>query len=276
MIKLSKYFYINPLTVVLFVFCYINRQLELLCCTYAIMMVHELSHLLAAVCIGLKPAYIALHPFGVNLKLRNKFVYSLADEIILYLAGPVSNALMALAALLCYLNFQQEWLKMFYWSNLMLFVMNLMPVVPLDGGIILKKFLNHRLGYKAAEAIMVVVSVFLILFFVSLSIYLIWNSAFNFSVIFLCVFLIGNIFTQKEKYNIDFVKELMFYKEKGKEYHKLQVQTGVAGHGEDLRKIAQRFRLGSFFIIFLLNPKGEIEDILTETQVIEEITGGRH
>lgn len=276
MIKLSKYFYINPLTVVLFVFCYINRQLELLCCTYAIMLVHELSHLAAALCIGLKPSYIALHPFGVNLKLRNKFVYSLADEIIVYLAGPMSNILMALAALLCYIHFQQEWLKLFYWSNLMLFIMNLTPVVPLDGGIILKKFLSHRLGYKAAGLIMVIVSVSLVLFFISLSIYLIWHCAFNFSVVFLCVFLIGNIFTQKEKYNIDFVKELMFYKEKGKEYHKLQVQAGVARVGDDFRKIAQRFRLGSFFVVFLLNQQGEIEDILTETQVIEEITGNRH
>ena len=54
----------------------------MLCVTYAVMILHELAHCLAAVCIGLKISHIDFYPFGVNLKLKNKFVYSLADEII--------------------------------------------------------------------------------------------------------------------------------------------------------------------------------------------------
>ena len=98
MIKLTKHLYIHSLTVVLFVVCYITRRLELLFMSYMIMTVHELSHLLAAVCIGLKPSRVVFYPFGVNLKLKNRIIYSVSDEVILYFAGPLSNIVMALAA----------------------------------------------------------------------------------------------------------------------------------------------------------------------------------
>ena len=51
----------------------------MLCVTYAVMILHELAHCLAAVCTD-KISHIDFYPFGVNLKLKNKFVYSLADE----------------------------------------------------------------------------------------------------------------------------------------------------------------------------------------------------
>ena len=46
----------------------------MLCVTYVVMILHELAHCLAAVCIGLKISHIDFYPFGVNLKLKNKLV----------------------------------------------------------------------------------------------------------------------------------------------------------------------------------------------------------
>ena len=43
-----------------------------------------------------------------------------------------------------------------------------------------------------------------------------WKNNFNFTILFAVIFLTGNIFTNKEKYYIDFTKELMFYKSKDK------------------------------------------------------------
>lgn len=80
MIKITKYLRVNVLTITLFVFCIIFNKVDMLCVTYAVMILHELAHCLAAVCIGLKISHIDFYPFGVNLKLKNKLVYSLADE----------------------------------------------------------------------------------------------------------------------------------------------------------------------------------------------------
>ena len=98
MIKLFSGIYVHFLTVLLFSVCYITGKLETFFITYLIMFIHETAHLAAAMTIGLKPSHMVFYPFGVNLRLKNKSVGSVADEIILYAAGPLANILMAVLA----------------------------------------------------------------------------------------------------------------------------------------------------------------------------------
>ena len=271
MIKLSRWLYLHPLTVLLAVFCYINRTLEFFAMAFLIMTVHELSHLLAAVCIGLRPARIVFYPFGVNLKLKNTLVYSISDEIILYLAGPLSNLLLALVCVVLFRDIA-GW-ERFYLQNLLLFGMNMLPILPLDGGVIVKKILAHRLGTKTAQRLMQGVSAVLIAGLCVFGGYLIYQNRFHASITFLVVFLLGNIFCSREKYQIDFVKELMFYKEKGQRYNHQTVKTMLMKKGSDCRKVAEHFTTGSYYVVFCVDEKGRIDELLTETQIMERILG---
>ncbi len=266
MIRITKFLYIHILTVLLFIYCYITRRLELLAMSYGIMLAHELFHLAAALFIGLRPASLALYPFGVNLRLKNKLVYGLADEIILYLAGPFSNILMALLGAIFF-----PWQQGFYGMNLCLFVLNMLPVLPLDGGVVLKKLLMHRLGQRRAERIMAGVSWGIILLLAAFGAVTALKSRFNFSVCFFVLFLLGNIFTSREKYNIDFIKELMFYQEKGRQFQNKRVKTVMLRKGDPYRELAKTFTLGSYYIIFVVDGQGEIDDILTESQLMRSI-----
>lgn len=269
MIKLTKYIYIHVLTVLLFVYCFITRRLEVLWMTYLIMFIHELFHLGAALAIGLKPSHITFYPFGVNLKLKNKLVYSLSDEIILYLAGPFANILMGLCALIFFRG--RAWAYDFYLKNIFLFCLNLLPIVPLDGGVVVKKIMMHRIGYRAAERVMNGISAVFIALFAGLGVYMAVRSSFHFSVCFFVLFLLGNIFVSREKYNIDFVRELMFYKEKGRSFQNRTVKTVLLQKGAEPKELAKRFTLGNYYIVFVVDAAGQIDDILTETQMLEDI-----
>jgi stage IV sporulation protein FB len=266
MIKFGKV-YINPLTLIMLAICYITRHLEIFYITDAVMTLHELAHLLAAKIIGLKIAYIAFYPFGVNLKLKNKMICRLSDEIILYLAGPCINILLACAALVLYKYYPNSWLRFFYGSNIILFVINMLPVVPLDGGIIVKKLLMYRIGYKLAGKIMTVISVFFVSGLLMLGGYVLYVTQFNYSVLFLAVFLFGNIFTQKEKYNVDFVKELMFYKDKTSK----KVRHHIMDFEDDYKKAAKKFNAGGYSIVYFLDKTGKIDKIMTETEIMDRI-----
>lgn len=266
MIKFGRV-YINPLTIVMLAVCYITRHLEIFYITYGVMTLHELSHLLAAKIIGLRPAYIAFHPFGVNLKLKNKLICRLSDEIILYLAGPFCNILLACLSIAVFQIYPNPWLRFFYGSNIMLFIMNMLPVVPLDGGIVLKKLLMYRTGYKNAGRIMTAVSAVIAAALLALGIYVLYVTRFNYSVLFLAVFLCGNIFTQKEKYNVDYVKELMFYKTK----HSKRVRHHIRNSGTDYKAAAKDFNSGSYSVVYFLNGDGKIDKIMTETEIIDKI-----
>ena len=269
MIKICKYLYIHPTTVILFVICYITRQLEILSICYIIMLIHELAHLLAALLIGLIPSKIIIYPFGINLKLKNTLVYSLADEIILYAAGPLSNILMALISIPFINSFQYT--KVFYIQNIALFILNLLPINPLDGGVILKKILMYFYGNKTSTKILNTISTILIISLTTLLIYLTINYSFNYSIFFLSIFLLCTIFTSHEKYNIDFIKELMFYKEKGKFYNNQKVKIIISNNNESPVKIAEFFSTGSYYIVFLINDKGKITEILTETEILKKL-----
>ncbi len=235
--------------------------------TYSVMILHEIAHLIAAVCIGLKIDYIAFLPFGVNLRLKNKMVYSIADEIILYISGPLVNAFFAVFAALFYRYCPYYLIRMFYISNIMLFIMNLLPALPLDGGIITRKILMYRYGFRNAEKIMKIISAVISAAVTALGIYAAYKTHFNYSVLLFSLLLIGNIFTRNEKYNIDFIKELMFHNKKG---HK-RVRHIITDEKRDYKSIAEDFRVNCYNVVYRLDESGRVTEILTETQVINQI-----
>ena len=269
MIKITRFLYIHPLSVLLLILGYITRQLEMFAIGYSIMLIHELAHLAAALYIGLMPSKIVVYPCGLNLKLKNKMVYSLADEIILYAAGPLSNICMALISLPFVKN--AEWVRVFYIQNVALFVLNMLPVLPLDGGIILKKTAAYFVGGKAADNIMKFISVIIIVILSCIGGYLAYINNFNYSVCFLVLFLLCNIFTASEKYNIDFIRELMFYKEKGRRYNNQKVKTVLMEENSDPKTVASKFATGCYYVVFCVDKNGKISDILTETEILNRI-----
>ena len=268
MIRITKHIRISILTVVVFVMGVIFHYPPIFYITYAVMALHELSHLVAAVSIGLSPDYIALMPFGLNLRLKNKIVCCLSDEIILYLAGPFINAILALAAAIAGKYIENDLLKLFYISNITLFIMNMLPLPPLDGGMLVKRIISRRYGQKTAEKICVIMSAVFGGALLLLGIYIAIESRYNYSLVLFSLLILGNIFTQREKYDIDFIGELMYYSNKSKK----RVCHITSPEGESVYKIASRFRPDSFNVVYITDTKGKIKNTLTETQILDSLT----
>ena len=267
MIRISKYLRIHILTIAMLVLCTVFKTYKDFFIPYLVMFLHELCHTAAAMCIGLKISHITFYPFGVNLKLKNKMIYSLSDEIILYASGPLFNVAAAFVSVLIYRSYPSEELKYFYICNIMLFLMNMLPAVPLDGGIILKRILSHKLGSKAASVIMIIISAAIAVLEMFLGIYVIYKTRMNFSILLFSALMIGNIFTQKEKYDTDFLKELMFHEKKNKK----RIRHIVADSNESYEDIAKKFNIGGYGIVYITNSDGKILNTLTETEIIKKL-----
>lgn len=265
MIKIFSGVYIHFLTIALFSVCYITGKLETIFITYIIMFIHELAHLVAAIGIGLKPSRITFFPFGVNLKLKNKLVYSLADEIILYIAGPLSNILMAVFAKMFFDGF--FWYEDFYLKNIALCIVNLLPIIPLDGGTILKKVLASKMGYNKSMTVMRILS-FILIGVGVIGICRLNMIERNFSAYLFLIFLGGNLFTVKEKYNVDILKNLMFW---DKKIDLRKTNILVAKAGEDLREILKDFTNTKYNILCLIGENGEIKKIMSEREVFNAL-----
>ncbi len=268
MIKITRHLKIHFFTILLFIICLATGEAKRFLVCYLIMAIHELAHLGAALCIGLMPSEIVICPFGLNLRLKNKMVYSLADEIILYSAGPLSNAIMALFAI----PFLKSPIAMdFYYQNMALFLLNLLPVVPTDGGVILKKIIAGRIGYMRASKIMRVVSGFTIVALACFGGYLFVVNRFNYSICFLIIFVLCNLFVGEEKYNVDFLRELMFYKEKGKNFANQRIKSVIMREGEDFKQIAKEFSCSCYYLVFLVDKNDKILQVFTESEIMRRI-----
>lgn len=114
-------FYIHPLTIPLFILIGLTPYKIRFFILYIFIFLHELSHLTVSVILGEKVSGIRLLPWGCVLNLKS--VPKKKSSILIHLAGPVFNILM-------------YFLKIYPAENLALALFNLMPVMPLDGGVI--------------------------------------------------------------------------------------------------------------------------------------------
>lgn len=250
------------------VLCFITGKLETLFITYLIMLIHETAHLLAALWLGLRPSHFCLYAFGVNLKLKNSLVCSLADEVVLYLSGPLSNLLMAGVSVFFFRRF--FWYEDFYWKNIILCIINLLPILPLDGGVLLKNTLTRCIGNRKTVFLMRTVSAFM----VGLSVVLICFVAplrHNFSFYFFAAFLAGNLFTAKEKYNPDFLRALAFTSRDFKRTGRIIVMKKQ----ERLRDVLKEFTNIRYNILCVIGENGEIEKIMSEREVIDSLMANK-
>lgn len=113
---------------------------------------HEAAHLLAARIANARLKEFDVLPFGASIRLENLYGLSVAQQVVVALAGPAANALGVLlgAALAWWGLLKPE--AMLYWvrANCMLGAFNLLPALPLDGGRALYGALSGKLGRSAA------------------------------------------------------------------------------------------------------------------------------
>ena len=111
---------------------------------------HEAAHLLTARRLRVPVAEVRLLPFGALMALDAET--ESAEESVIALAGPLANLAAAGGASLYALLRPTEALAPFLRYNLCMGLLNLLPILPLDGGRVLRGSL-HRLRPKTVRAI---------------------------------------------------------------------------------------------------------------------------
>ena len=261
MIKVSKYIYVHWLTVLLFVSAYITRTLEFTAMMYSVMILHELAHTVATKFLKLGIGRIVFYPFGLCLTVKTRILCSFSDEIILYISGPLVNAV--IAAVMCILGN----INLFFYNNLALFILNLLPISQLDGGRIYTSLLEMRFGSKKADKIMKIITVIIS---VSLFLLFIHFKLLNVNTFSFIAFMAGNVITQKRKYNRDVVRE--FAVNDGRK-RKLRANVIVTENDIPITKLVGEFSPIRHTVVIYTQKNGAIKDIKTDKKIISEIIG---
>lgn len=116
---------------------------------YLFILFHELSHMFIAAILGKEIGNFKFSLSGVNISFKedylNKNNISKLKDILIYLAGPLSNLILALI-------FRKS--EMIFNINIFLAILNLLPIYPLDGYNILENIISLFFYIKKCNIIM--------------------------------------------------------------------------------------------------------------------------
>ncbi|MEH6826079.1 MAG: site-2 protease family protein [Motiliproteus sp.] len=115
----------------------------------ACLMVHEYGHIRAMRYFGMRTKGIYLIPFVGGLALSNEPVNSRWQTVVIAMMGPCFGLLLSLCCLLAYWITGEQFFGGLAAFNALLNLFNLLPILPLDGGHVLKSIsfsMNSTLG----------------------------------------------------------------------------------------------------------------------------------
>ena len=122
-------------------------------------LIHELAHILSGIILGLKPKKINFTLAGFSIEFEEKIVKNyisksktrLKNKIIIDLSGPIVNLILSIIFIL--LRNPD-----FTYANLLIFLVNIMPILPLDGGRVLKNILLYKYTFRTVNSVIVEIS----------------------------------------------------------------------------------------------------------------------
>lgn len=191
-------FSVNPAFILVWAMFIITDRSSYALCLFVCALIHEFSHVAFYLSFGAEIEKAELLPFGISIRLKSETDISCGKEILSSLAGIFANLIAAFIGLCLKNSLLVSGVDFFILCNLLLAGINLLPIVPLDGGRALYYFLLKTLSEKKAKTVCKVISVSLLIPLFLFGIYVLYITKFNFSLILICLYIIFYIFYKKE------------------------------------------------------------------------------
>ncbi len=166
----------------------------LICCVCAVI-IHESGHLLTMRTLGYFPEKIKISAFEIKIFDSKRQQRRDKDNFFIIFSGPFFNFICFIAFYLLYL-LGNELFFSFAAANLSVGLFNSLPVLSLDGGQLIFILLRRRLDSAKAERVVNTITFITIFPLAALGFVVLFNSKYNFSILFVCAYLIFSLITR--------------------------------------------------------------------------------
>lgn len=141
---------------------YFTKQIEIYVALMIFALIHEMAHLICGLALKFKPTSIKVNPCGFQISFlisaseynANGKVKLSIKKIIIALAGPITNLIIAFIAIII----PKFNIDTVIYANILLAIFNLLPIYPLDGGRILQEATKIKRGKQKSYEITNLVS----------------------------------------------------------------------------------------------------------------------
>ena len=172
----------------------VTQKVDIFALTFVFIILHEIGHIISGILLGLKINKLELNIAGISLEFKNYGKERKINNIIIDLAGPVINLLSAIIGL---------WIQseIIIYVNAMLFIINMLPIYPLDGGRILKNILLYKNTYKQTIKMIETIAKYTLIILIIFASILILSFK-NISIFVLIIYLWGIYIKERHKNKI--------------------------------------------------------------------------
>ncbi|NMO95314.1 M50 family metallopeptidase [Paenibacillus lemnae] len=264
---------LHPLFVIIMLASVVTGNFLELLTLFTIVFIHELGHAGAAAAMGFKVRSIQMLPFGGVAVIEDNGRMNAYREMVIALAGPLQNAVMIGAGMLCQSMGwgDAQFLGYIIQSNIIIALFNLLPILPLDGGKLLQAAISLFAPYhstliwtsRAGLACSVIMLVYALL-------PLIHGKGVQLNLILIGLFLVYSNF--EDYRNIPY-RFLRFLVNRNRSYEDQEQESGaaqpiVADSSKPLDDILRLFKREKYHLIYVMSRSGGLLAVLPEQQVI--------
>lgn len=266
---------INLIFLLIVICIYVLGYIQQFLVVFISMILHELGHIFCAILMGKKVELIKILPVGVNAFLSDNNFYNKEHKtmrnIIIYLGGPITNLILIFVSLLVSDYNYTLWNLVIY-VNAYVAVFNLIPILPLDGGNIVKELLDIKVGKILSFKYMVKFSrVVLTMFIVFGSIRLV-NNIDNIGLILVWIYLFFSLNNQGMEVELMSIKDIMYRRARFLKKGIYPMRDLVVIKSVRLLEVLKNLDFDRFHIIYVLDEKFKVIKVLTEQEVIDGMT----
>ncbi|MCC5911580.1 MAG: M50 family metallopeptidase [Clostridiaceae bacterium] len=269
---------INHLLLPILVFSFYFGFFHKVITTLIVITIHELAHAFTSKYYGINILEIELFPFGGVAKTEGYLELDPMKEMIIAIAGPIANFIMLFIALAIshYAAVTMHIFSFFILANLTIALFNLLPILPLDGGRILRAYITIKFGFKKATDLVIKISKVLsiLIFFIGITLSI--NTLESLLLSTIAVFLYTRINIEKERLAYAFVYQIINKKRYVIDKEIMEVKCLTALESITLKKILYEFVFYKYHFITVINNKGEIVAQLTENEILDAIMEEGH
>lgn len=255
---------IHPLFIAYIILLIIMGQASSVFVYFLCVVPHEIAHAFVAKRLGYTLQRFSLMPYGVCLNYNTNCFYN-NDEILIAIAGPIANISLAILTTALWWIFPTTYAltHQFCFANLVIFMFNILPCYPLDGGRILVGFLSQKISREKSIKIALLFNIAISLLFVFAFVFGVFCGRFNFNLIIIALFLFAGIIDPQKMSKYEHIK----YKKSPQtlENKALKVKSICISAKMPIYKILPKLSKNKYNIVYVLMPNRSVKIINENT-----------
>lgn len=258
---------IEPLSFVALFLLIVFGWLEQVLFYVVALVLHEFSHYYVAKKLGYDFDNITFSPFGAVLN-GNKNVFKTKDEVMVALAGPVCNLLLAVLCVAVWWMFPGTYTftHSFVIANMALFVFNMLPLFPLDMGRVVVACIKNTRKTKVLFKIYIVNSIIFAILLLALFVVSAFGQV-NITLLLVSILLISSIFDVKK----DIYYQHAYVSKISSHYNSVtSVKEYIVPEDTKLLKLLKYINKNSYSIFLFVDKSGNILYKLNEKQLLDK------